>query len=302
MSEKTAGGTTLELRGGIDCPIQPIAGRVRHRGRSAPMRLAPILVVGGSGALARSFAQRCAARHLPCLLAGAEMVDADAVERMIRAQRPWAIVNAAGMTAADDAAHGDRAGMLAAAAARHGLPLLMLSSAAVLGDGDSRTESAPVAPADACGRRHAEAERRVLQAHPDALIVRTGDCFGADGDAGLLGRALAALRAGDAVALPSDLVLAPTYLPDLVDACLDLVADGEQGIWHLANAGGVPAIEVVAHAASLLGLSANRLRDPDDAGVARLLDSERGALLPPLTHALARFAAASQAAQAARRG
>lgn len=298
MSDKAAGGTAPEQRGGRECPV-PIAGRARRGSLPMGTNLAPILVTGAGGALAQAFAMRCAVRNLPCLLVDRhtmDAADADAVERMIREHQPWAIVNAAG----EQRNYIDGAGVLAQAAARRGLPLLMFSSAAVLGDSGSRTESAPLAPADALGRRQAEAERRVLLAHPGALIVRSGDCFGADGDIGLLGRALAALRAGEVVALPSDLMLAPTYLPDLVDACLDLVLNGEQGIWHLANAGGVPAIEVVAHAASLLGLSARKLRDRDDADSAQLLCTERGALLPPLPHALARFAAASQAAKTER--
>jgi dTDP-4-dehydrorhamnose reductase len=29
--------------------------------------------------------------------------------------------------------------------------------------------------------------------------------------------------------------ISPTYIPDLVDACLDVLVDGEAGVWHLTN-------------------------------------------------------------------
>ncbi len=282
----------------------------------APMR--PILVAGASGALARAFAARCKARNLPCVLAGRDTMDAtdaEAVERMIRQHWPWAIVNAAGarppspgvsdarQTDEQYRAHIAGATVLALAAARHGLPYTMFSSAAVLaGATGPRDESAAPAPVDAFGRCQAEAESRVLGANPDALVVRSGQFFSADGDMGLLGQALASLRDGAPVALPPELTLAPTYLPDLVDACLDLAVDGEQGIWHLYNDGGIPAIDLVGRAAALLGLGTLLVQhDVDDLRTEPALETRRGKLLPALHYALARFAAASQAAVVDRR-
>lgn len=302
----------------IAAPAVTVSLSERQQAR-APMP--PILVAGASGALARAFAARCKARNLPCVLAGRDTMDATdarAVERMIREHRPWAIVNAAGarppspgMAEVGQAeeqyrAHGAGAVVLAVAAARHGLPYQVFSSAAVLaGATGARDEAATPAPVDAFGRCQAEAERRVLRANPAALIVRSGQFFSADSDTGLLGQALAALRKGQPAALPPGLVLAPAYLPDLVDACLDLAVDGEQGIWHLYNDGGLPAADLVDRAATLLGLDPQPVRrnvdDMDDVQPAVVLDTRRGKLLPALDHALARFAAASQAAAVERR-
>ena len=36
-----------------------------------------------------------------------------------------------------------------------------------------------------------------------------------------------------------DVVISPTYVPDLTHAALDLLIDGEGGLWHLANQGAV---------------------------------------------------------------
>ena len=49
-------------------------------------------------------------------------------------------------------------------------------------------------------------------------------------------------------------MVSPTYVPDLVDASLDLLIDGEAGIWHLANRGSVTWAELGREAAALAGL------------------------------------------------
>ena len=58
----------------------------------------------------------------------------------------------------------------------------------------------------------------------------------------------------------ADTVVSPTYLPDLADATLDLLVDGERGIWHLANAGEVTWAQLAADAASHAGLDTGLIR------------------------------------------
>jgi hypothetical protein len=48
--------------------------------------------------------------------------------------------------------------------------------------------------------------------------------------------------------------VSPTYVPDLLHAPLDLLVDGEGGIFHLANAGEVSWAELARRAARLAGL------------------------------------------------
>jgi dTDP-4-dehydrorhamnose reductase len=48
-------------------------------------------------------------------------------------------------------------------------------------------------------------------------------------------QALAALKAGQPFTASNDLVVSPTYVPDLVNVSLDLLIDRERGIWHLTN-------------------------------------------------------------------
>ena len=114
-------------------------------------------------------------------------------------------------------------------------------------------------------------------------------------------------------AASDDLRVSPAYLPDLVNVSLDLLVDGEAGIWHLANRGDVSWFEFAALACTLakadVGLLV-RARSPDILNARRpqygVLGSSRGMLMPALEGAVAHFvqsradAAATAAMRAAR--
>lgn len=53
-----------------------------------------------------------------------------------------------------------------------------------------------------------------------------------------------------------NVLVSPTYVPDLVHACLDLLIDGESGIWHVYNQGRVTWSQLVRIAAERVGLTA----------------------------------------------
>jgi dTDP-4-dehydrorhamnose reductase len=158
-------------------------------------------------------------------------------------------------------------------------------------------ESDPVSPLGVYGRSKAECEARVLAANPAALVVRTAAFFGPWDEWNFITRTLASLALGVPVDAADDLVVSPTYVPDLVHATLDLLIDGERGIWHLANAGETSWAELARAAArgadldetlirgrphTELGLAARRPR-------AVPLASERGHVMPPLEAALAAY-------------
>jgi dTDP-4-dehydrorhamnose reductase len=99
----------------------------------------------------------------------------------------------------------------------------------------------------------------------------------------------------------SDTIVSPTYVPDLVSASLDLLIDGEHGIWHLANGGSISWAELARVAVSRAGLDPDRVVSCawDDLGSAfphtpcTALGSSRGALMPSLESALERYFAAA---------
>lgn len=101
-----------------------------------------------------------------------------------------------------------------------------------------------------------------------------------------------AMQAGRPFAAADDLVVSPTYVPDLVHACLDLLIDKEKGIWHLTNATPVAWYELAEMAAQAADVAAASLRQVPAARPAySALGSERAVLLPSLSSALERYAA-----------
>ena len=285
------------------------------RGPSGRLRLsrevdtrphAPILVTGAGGTLGAAIGRLASIRGLPARLlqrAECDVASRASVEAALDEHRPWAVVNAAGYVRVADAErepercwreNAEGAAVLASACAARGIRLVTFSTDLVFAGDGSRpyVESDPVAPAGVYGASKAEAERRVAAILPAALIIRTSAFFGPWDRYNLLTSALEALGAGREYVVPAA-VVSPTYVPDLVNAALDLLIDREEGIWHLANAGAVSWLELVRRGAALAGVSDGRVSEaPPGAGSGRgftVLGSERGELLPPLDDALARY-------------
>jgi dTDP-4-dehydrorhamnose reductase len=79
-------------------------------------------------------------------------------------------------------------------------------------------------------------------------------------------------------------------VPDLAHAVLDLLVDGERGLWHVANPGAIAWSALAREAARLGGYDPGLVRETGDApALDTALTSERGVLLPPLESALDRF-------------
>jgi dTDP-4-dehydrorhamnose reductase len=91
---------------------------------------------------------------------------------------------------------------------------------------------------------------------PSALVIRTSAPFGPWDDHTFLGQMLRALDRGEAVHAPARHLMSPTYVPDLVHASLDLLIDGERGVWHVANEGAVTWFDLARDAAQRTGRAA----------------------------------------------
>uniref|UniRef100_C6E9M6 dTDP-4-dehydrorhamnose reductase n=1 Tax=Geobacter sp. (strain M21) TaxID=443144 RepID=C6E9M6_GEOSM len=270
-----------------------------------------ILIVGKTGTLGQSFSRLCRQRGIPCHLLSRSEIDiasAASVATALDRYLPWAVVNGAGFVRIDDA-EGDAGtcfrentvgpALLAAECARRGVALMTFSSDMVF-NGSKRTayqERDPVSPLNIYGRSKAEAERQVQQIYPGALVLRTSAFFGPWDRYNFVTAALRRLAAGETVEAASDLVVSPTYIPDLVHAGLDLLLDGESGIWHLSNAGAVSWAELARCCAKMAGLDCSRVVPRPAASLGYLaprppfsvLGSERGVVLPELENALTRY-------------
>jgi dTDP-4-dehydrorhamnose reductase len=228
---------------------------------------------------------------------------------MIETVQPWAVINAAGWVRVDEA-EADEAGCHAANAlgpahlagicAAAGIAFVTYSSDLVFDGrkGDAYHEDDAPAPLSAYGRSKAAAEEAVLAAGGRTLVIRTAAFFSPYDPHNFAHGLVRSLAGEEPFRAAADLTVSPTYTPDLVDASLDLLIDGETGIWHLANAGAVTWSEFAFRLARAVGLDA-RLVAPVPAAdfgwpaprpVHVPLESRRGRMMPPLDDAISRFA------------
>jgi dTDP-4-dehydrorhamnose reductase len=237
-----------------------------------------------------------------------DLTDPRSIAGCLDRLRPWGIVNAAGWVDVDAAEthaeaclaiNGGGAIALSTAASARGIPTLNFSSDLVFDGlcGRAYVESDSPAPLGIYGKSKALMEAGVGVLPGQHLIVRTAAFFSpfdAHNFAVAVHRALTTLTAFDAA---SDLVVTPTYVPHLVDAALDLLIDGEQGLWHLTNGAALSWSDFAFQIAETLGLPSHpiRPRSAADLGLvatrphSAALLSERGGALPPLALALTDF-------------
>jgi dTDP-4-dehydrorhamnose reductase len=223
--------------------------------------------------------------------------------------RPWAVVNCCGFPSIlpaeeqPDRCYADNvlaAGVLAEITAAMGIGYAVLSTDRVF-DGErtgAYVASDRVRPLGLFGETKHRGEREVERRHEAPLILRTGPLFGA-GAPDMLARSLREARRAARVDSERDLLVSPTYIPDLVHAMLDLLIDRAHGLWHLINAGEIDGLDLLQRAGlpaatrmAMRGEGAlTRGRRPVvPSGVRNLvMTSERALLLPPLSSALDRF-------------
>jgi dTDP-4-dehydrorhamnose reductase len=271
----------------------------------------PLLITGASGTLGSAFARLCEIRGLSYrLLTRREMDIADraSVEKALVEYEPWAVINAAGYVRVDDAEREPALcrrensigpGILAEECARRKAALLSFSSDLVFDGKKQRpyVESDARAPLNVYGQSKAEAEALVLEAHPSSLVVRTSAFFGPWDEYNFVNAALSALAEGRAFVAADDATISPTYVPDLVHASLDLLIDGERGIWHLSNTGAITWANFARHAAEVFGMNAALVEGRQTLSLGLVaprpaysaLSSERGLLLPSLEDAVKRY-------------
>ena len=252
-------------------------------GRPAPGRAErPLLILGRAARLARAFGRICALRGLPHAIAPG---GGDGLAGRLDALRPWAVLDLDAFEGRPELAAAEA---LAGTAARRGIALVSLSSAAVFDGRLARPyrESDVPTPSDPAGIRALDRERRVLSLHPAAIVARTGPVIGLSAWGGGADVALAGAAPG-----PGSLV-SPAYLPDLAHAVLDLIIDGESGLWHLVNGGAVRWSEVVPRLPRAMpdafpGTAPDAPGAPDRT---LALDSEKAWIMPTLEDALGRLA------------
>ncbi|HEX9932858.1 MAG TPA: family 1 glycosylhydrolase [Allosphingosinicella sp.] len=275
-------------------------------GRCRPMEWGgrKLLITGATGTLGSALARTCEDRALPfCLTSRAELdiCDEASIAAALAHHKPWAVINTAGFVRVADAErerdacfawNAEGPEKLARACAAAGIPLVTFSSDLVFDGtlGRPYVEDDPVSPACAYGESKAEAERRVLAAHDRALVIRTSAFFGPWDRFNFAWAALSALAAGEPFEASSRAVMSPTYVPELCHATLDLLVDGEAGLWHLANDGAVSWYEFARRLAAAAGFDPDAIADSGGAReTATILSSRHGMHLRRLDDAIADY-------------
>ena len=263
----------------------------------------PMLITGATGTLGQAFTRLCHHRGLAHVVtdrSAMNITDAASIEAALDRLQPWAVVNTAGFVRVPEAEYQredcfsiNTTGpeLLAAACRRRGIPFVTFSSDLVFDGklGRPYVEPDPTSPSCVYGESKAQAEDRVMALHPDALIVRTSAFFGPWDVHNFLHHTVARLQAGEVVEASDNAVVSPTYVPDLVHATLDLLLDGESGLWHLANQGSISWHGLAREIAGRTGLCPKKIRDSGGEKADTTLASNRGQLLRPLDSALDDF-------------
>jgi dTDP-4-dehydrorhamnose reductase len=278
----------------------------------------PLLIAGATGALGQAFARACQWRGLDYVLtdrSAMDLCDEASITAALDRERPWAVINATGFARVDDAeadpeachaVNAQGAVRLAAACGARGLPVVAFSSALVF-DGRQTApyeEEAAKAPLNVYGRSKAEAEDGILALDAAALIVRSAAFFSAQDPDNFAAALVRACREERPFAAADNVFVSPTHTPELVNAALDLLIDGETGVWNLANEGEVSWAEFAAMLCKRLDLNRRNLRSVSAAEMPwtaprperSALTSRRGAHLSTIDRAVDAYA--RQAVQA----
>ena len=278
---------------------------------SSTRKCQPLLIIGKNGTLGRVLARTCEKRNISYILLSRKDLDISRHEEILSAidnHKPWAIINAAGYVRVDEAetqrdecfrinALGPKT--LAETCRQQGVRFMTFSSDLVF-DGVKPLpylEDDLVGPLNVYGQSKAAAEKFVMKEYDSSLIIRTSAFFGPWDQYNFAHHVLSTLQSEENCHVVNDVVISPTYVPDLADAALDLFIDEVDGIWHLCNdtfltwsdfAGelaeraGFKKDSIVGKSLTEMNWLANRPKNS-------AMQSTRGMKLPTLKHALDRY-------------
>ena len=220
----------------------------------------PTLLIVGCNAIAHAFARLSHMRGLPYeRLDSIDALGPDAMLDLLQTHDAWAVV---------DTAAGQELSALPRACAGTAVPWLVV-----------HTDASP--PTSAPDRRDSDQL---------ALHVHTGRMFGPwTGEHDALSASLASLARGEPQPLDAAELVWPTYVPDLVQAALDLLIDGEVGHWWLAHGESITWCAFVRRAAKLAGHDESLIHAVGEPMTEAQTTESSGRLLPGLDGALSRY-------------
>ncbi|MBC8004347.1 MAG: NAD(P)-dependent oxidoreductase, partial [Verrucomicrobia bacterium] len=272
----------------------------------------PILIVGATGSLGSAFAKICHKRGIIYYLSERGQLDIASdvsVRKTLEAIKPWAVINAAGFARIDEAEvstetcyRENTTGpvLLAEISKSMGIKFVTFSTDQVF-NGEKRkpySVNDQTHPLNFYGLSKKIAEEQIGNMNPESLIIRSSCFFNPWHQNDRLGMILrSGLNSDRQIFLPSDIIMSPAYIPDIVNTVLDLLIDGESGIWHLSNQEETTLCDFARLALEMAGLNENIVSAVPssklDYAALRpsysVLESSGGITLPLLNHALTNF-------------
>lgn len=207
-----------------------------------------VVITGAAGLVGSALAAACAGEEVfPLRHADLDITDGAAVEETLQRLRPHVVFNCAVIGVDDcesDPARAERVNvtgpaLLAAAAERLGAAIVHFSTNYVFDGGrtsglyGAEDEADPI---NVYGVTKLRGERAVLGACTRALVVRTSWVFGA-GKGSFLSSVGARLSRGERVQAITDTFASTTYVVDLAERVMELVAARRYGLHQVVNDG-----------------------------------------------------------------
>ena len=187
--------------------------------------------------------------------------------------------------------------ILAEACSNYDVKFLSFSTDLVFDGQKPYTEMDAVAPLNNYGKSKAEAEKEISILNSKALIVRTSSLFWPWDQFNFAFTTLKSLKEHQRVRAASDVFVSSTYVPDLVNECLDLLLDNESGIFHITNFNALSWSEFAVKIAVMAGYDASLIEPVNIANMKlkatrpsySVLKSKKGIIMPSIDNALYRF-------------
>ena len=227
-----------------------------------------VLITGAKGLVGRALVEHC-------LASGDEVssydhnaldiADADAVESVIGAERPDAVINCAAWTDVDGCERDPEKARQAnafgpenlARASRKADAILVTISTDYVFDGKKEgfyTQRDQPNPISVYGNAKLEGERRAQTEHARTIVVRTGYIFGPGGK-NFLSNVVSLAQRGEKFKAISDYWGTPTYGRDLARRLRELAQLDLPGVYHVVNSGDGASFETFSvEALRLAGL------------------------------------------------
>lgn len=262
----------------------------------------PVMIFG-NGTMAAAFEMLCQLRGIPVYMATLpyqDMLTEDQINSLLIKYKPWAVVNTVGFLQVDEAELSPLScyrentlfpRLLARLSLLHNVQMLTFSTDQVFNGKKKEPyyEFDETDPLNVFGMSKRLAEESIMLLNPEVLIVRSSLLMNPFNKSDFLYEILFNTDRKKENFVFSDIVISPSYLPDIINTSLDLLFDKEKGIWHLSGPDAISYYDFAKMAVDISGLDKKirsipsiRLINHARRPAYSVLKSNSGIVLPPV--------------------